>query len=294
MHGILIYEKAAAIYNQGGIAIYLEEAKKLDISLRLVYYEELTYGICDNSLFLEYEGKPIDRIDFAINRCRDYRLANHLQAMGIRVFNNAKVNRIGNHKWETYAYLSGYHIPMPNTLFVPNEKIKSFLKAVKNEVVVKAVHGHGGNQVCLYHPELPNEVERVYDIIKNEDVVIQPFIPGKGQDLRVYVIGNRIIGSVLRTATKDFRSNFSLGGQVEPYTLNEKEIIQVMKIMDCFSFDYVGIDFIVQEEGSLLFNEIEDIVGARMLYQYTDIDAIRLYMQHIKICLSKNDNLIIK
>ncbi len=281
MKGILIYDKASAAYNQGAINIYLQEAKKNSITLSLVYYENLSYGIRDNALFVEYEGKPLNDIEFVINRCKDYRLARQFEAIGIRVFNNANVNKLGNNKWETYEYLSRYHIPMPDTMFVPNEKLKAVLSSLKAKAVVKAVHGHGGNQVCLYQQENSDSVEDILRIMKGEDTVIQPFIKGKGQDLRVYVIGQTIIGAVLRTATKDFRSNYSLGGMVEPYELNPKELCLVRKIIDCFSFDYVGIDFIIKEDGSLLFNEIEDVVGARMLYQCTDIDAISIYMNHI-------------
>ncbi len=281
MKGILIYDKESADYNRNGIAIYLKEAKKYDITLSLVYYEELNYGIRDNLFFIDYEGKLLTDLDFAINRNRDYRLAKHLESMGIRVFNKSLVNRIGNHKWETYEYLLGFHIPMPDTIFVANQKIRDYLSTCKKTVVIKAVHGHGGNQVCCYNPDRPKEIESIIKIMINEDVVIQPFIKGKGKDLRVYVIGEDIIGAVLRTATKDFRSNYSLGGRVELYQLNEHEIEKVHQIMNCIPLDYAGIDFILDEDENLLFNEIEDVVGARMLYECSNIDPIQLYMEYV-------------
>ena len=281
MKGILIYDKESAEYNKNGIAIYLKEAKKHGMTLTLVYYEELYYGIMDNLFYIEYEGKLVTDLDFAINRSRDYRLAKHLESMGVRVFNNSFVNRIGNHKWETYEYLLGYQIPIPDTIFVANQNIRYYLSYCKNKVVVKAVHGHGGSQVCCYHPDRPEEMESIIKTMANEDVVIQPFIKGNGQDLRVYVIGEDIIGAVLRTATKDFRSNYSLGGSVELYQLNENEISKVRQITNCLSLDYAGIDFIIQEDGTLLFNEIEDVVGARMLYVCSNIDAIGLYMEYV-------------
>ena len=30
-----------------------------------------------------------------------------------------------------------------------------------------------------------------------------------------------------------------------------------------------------------MFNEIEDAVGSRMLYRYTDIDVVELYVAHV-------------
>ncbi len=288
MKGIIIYEKSSAVYNRSGIDIYFREAVKLGITLSLVYYENLSYGIHNNLLYVKSEGKLLQDVDFAINRCRDYRLAKHLESMRIRVFNNAKVNRIGNNKWETCEYYSGFHVPMPDTEFVPSYNLENYLKSCKDEIVVKAVHGHGGNQVCLFHPNNRDEIKQICMTMGSEDVVIQPFIPGKGQDLRVYVIGQSIIGAVLRTATNGFRSNYSLGGQVTSYKLTQKVVSQVEKIINCLPVDYVGIDFLIHENGDLLFNEIEDIVGARMLYQCTNIDVISLYMQYILRTLNKN------
>ena len=43
----------------------------------------------------------------------------------------------------------------------------------------------------------------------------------------------------------------------------------------------VGIDFLVDEKGKFLFNEIEDVVGARMLYQLTSINLVEKYLQFI-------------
>lgn len=287
MIGILIYDKESAEYNKAGIKIYEEEAVKYSLNLRLVYYEDLYYGIKNNKYCLWEKEVPITNLQFAINRCRDYRLAQHLELMGVRVFNNSVINKIGNHKWDTHQYLAKFNIPMPDTRFVLNRKLKEYLALVETDVVVKAVHGHGGSQVCLYKPKEEKQIEAICEIMDGEDVVIQPYLKGKGQDLRVYVIGNRIIGAVLRMANKDFRSNYSLGGNVRAYDLNAKEITQVEEIMSHFAFDYVGIDFLIQEDGTLLFNEIEDIVGARMLYHCSDVDPIRLYVKLIHKTLSR-------
>ena len=62
-------------------------------------------------------------------------------------------------------------------------------------------------------------------------------------------------------------------------TADEQELVQ--KIIDLFNFDMVGIDFILDDNGNLVFNEIEDVVGARMLYQCSDIDIVKEYLSYI-------------
>ena len=47
-----------------------------------------------------------------------------------------------------------------------------------------------------------------------------------------------------------------------------------------FDFSLVGIDFVFHR-GKMVFNEIEDVVGARMLYSKTDINIVSLYLDFI-------------
>ena len=102
-----------------------------------------------------------------------------------------------------------------------------------------------------------------------------------GKDLRVWVIGGEIICSILRENDSDFRSNFCLSGRATPYNLNEKETALVKKIISLVDADYIGIDFLFHNN-NLVFNEIEDTVGARMVYEKTDIDILNLYCEYIK------------
>ncbi len=69
---------------------------------------------------------------------------------------------------------------------------------------------------------------------------------------------------MLRVSETDFRSNFCLGGQAEPYELGAEEQYMVPKILEELKTDYVGIDFLF-DQGKMVLNEIEDAVGARML-----------------------------
>ena len=51
-------------------------------------------------------------------------------------------------------------------------------------------------------------------------------------------------------------------------------------LQEKFAFDFVGVDFI-RDGGRWVLNEIEDIVGSRMLYKTTDLDVASLYIKHV-------------
>jgi glutathione synthase/RimK-type ligase-like ATP-grasp enzyme len=105
-------------------------------------------------------------------------------------------------------------------------------------------------------------------------------------------VGKEIVGAVLRLS-KDgkFKANFSLGGTAEPYTLNAEEREMVMRIADHFDFGMAGIDFIFDEKGGFLFNEIEDVAGSRTLSMTSGTDIVRLYLDHIINILNTSQNI---
>ena len=105
-------------------------------------------------------------------------------------------------------------------------------------------------------------------------------------DVRVYLLGGELFAAMERRgAPGDFRSNFCLGGRAvrlaPPPALREA----VERTCALAAFDYAGADFLRDGERYLL-NELEDVVGARMLYTYTELDPIAAFAAHIRRALS--------
>ena len=106
-------------------------------------------------------------------------------------------------------------------------------------------------------------------------------IRDRGRDKRVYLLGGKVLACVERHSQRDFRSNFSLGGSAEPADVSDAELRAVRLINGELKPDFVGVDFIYKD-GVPLLNEVEDIVGTRMLYELTYIDAVGEYAKYIK------------
>lgn len=85
---------------------------------------------------------------------------------------------------------------------------------------------------------------------------------------------------MLRQAEEGFKSNYSLGGNAGIYQLSKEEKETVCKVLKKINIDYGGIDFIFHN-GELMFNEIEDAVGARMVYENTNIDIVGAFAEYI-------------
>lgn len=282
MDAWIVYYKDSAEYNNKYIEFYIEEGKKQGINFKLVFVEDIKFGVKEGRLYLTHFSNEVRLPDFAVVRSIYPKLSKHLELMGVPVYNNSFVSEICNDKAKTYQYLAKTGIPMVDTFFYKNFQIKSRLN-ITGPTVIKAVDGHGGTQVFLVEDMLDyeNRKEEIIKGIGSSDFVLQPRTGTRCQDLRVYVIGKQIIAAVLRTSREGFRANFSLGGDVRLYNLNEEEKRLINTVISEFDFGLVGIDFIIGDKGELIFNEIEDVVGSRMLYKCSDINIVELYLEFI-------------
>lgn len=233
------------------ILIYTEKEARRNAFAIEKFRQELGAVLVDEN----YDGDA----DFVINRTNNYLVAKRFEQRGIRVFNSSRLSEIANDKQLCYDIMEKNNIPIMETRYtgVP--------------VVKKAVDGHGGTQVYLL--DSAEEFENGFVYQKPCDTL--------GKDLRVWLIGGEIVTAILRESKTDFRSNYCLGGSAKPYELNQEETELVKKTAAIANGDYIGIDFIFND-GKLVFNEIEDTVGARMVYDKTDTDIIKLYCDYIK------------
>ena len=126
------------------------------------------------------------------------------------------------------------------------------------------------------------ETEAFITKFKNRNLIVQPYIESAATDIRVFVIGEEVIGAVKRTGNDSFKSNYTLGGSVEKYTLSDWQNKEVTTITSALQSDYIGIDFLLLPDGRWLLNEIEDPVGARSLYSTHDYSVAKILVSYIK------------
>lgn len=155
-----------------------------------------------------------------------------------------------------------------------------------SKYVIKSVTGHGGQEVMLLSEFYTKEKklgrqEGDASVFYNDKYVIQPLMSEYMSDIRIYVIGGRIIGAVKRQVQKGFKSNYSLGGRIslfEPGGYIRKCVDNILTLSD---FSYIGIDFLYSPGKPPVFNEIEDVVGARMLSGCGVNNYIGQYLKYI-------------
>ncbi|WP_232217791.1 RimK family alpha-L-glutamate ligase [Virgibacillus sp. SK37] len=264
---------------------FLEEAASQNISLTLIIREEMTMGLINNQRTILVREKPIRLPDFAVVRTIDTMVQLQLEACGILCCNSSTVSHICNDKALSHHHIANLGIPMVDTIFPQNKNLPE-KSPLPFPCVVKEVSGRGGKQV--YFIQNQEEWDKVSKMTTNNHI-IQSCNVQLGKDLRVFVVGNNIIGAVLRQSNNDFRANYKLGGTASLFHLSNEQVSMVQHIVDNFDFDMVGIDFLFDKRGDLLFNEIEDVVGSRILSAVTDLNIVKTYISHIQEKLKKRN-----
>lgn len=273
MNAWIVYDKDNVDRNTFFIDRWMEASKRRGIGLDLVLSQDIAWGVQDDQLMLQHKGAPA-RPDFVVMRAQHPLLSRHLEAMGIPCYNNSRVADICNDKRQTHSLFQG-RLPMMDTAYVDQA---AFARPFPYPVVVKAAHGCGGREVFLAEDE--QAYHNALKAIAPDSAVVQPLCDEPGRDLRVYVLGDQIVATMMRYSDGDFRSNFGLGGNSKPMPLDAAERRMVDIVMQEFTFGLVGIDFI-RQGGRWVFNEIEDAVGTRMLYMHTGRDIASDYLDLI-------------
>jgi len=213
-----------------------------------------------------------DAPEVVVSRIRDSDILSQLEDYGSTVYNRSSVCRICNDKAFTYSFVKSLGIPILPFSF-PDQGLPP-----GPPWVIKSCIGHGGTEV--FRADSEEDIGNLVSKLDGRKPIIQSFASDPGKDMRVYVLGGRIIATVLRSSETDFRANFKLGGKAELVDPPEQIIKMVKRIVPELMADFIGIDFVFGD-GQVYLNEIEDVVGTRMLYSLTDLDPARMYMEYI-------------
>jgi len=265
LKGYVYYSKAESFRNRAFIDDLILESERIGIELQLLVDDE----------------KPNSDADFILFRDRNPERAATFELEGFRVFNRAEVNRIANDKLWTFELATLLGIPS-----VPTLRIRLIDEIGTYPCVLKTVDGHGGSEVFLCTSKA--DAESFFRQFPDRKLIVQPFIESGARDVRVFLIGKEVVGAVKRTGNESFKSNYTLGGSVEKYTLSKWQKKDAVTIATAIKSDYVGIDFLLLPDGRWMLNEIEDPVGARSLYVTHEFSVAGELMKYIKETFSRD------
>ena len=206
--------------------------------------------------------KPIEnKPDFAIFWDKDIYLAKRLESNGIRLFNTAEAIELCDNKILMYQELARNKIRIPRTLIAPKTfeglgyTDLTFLDTASQNIgwpmIIKEAYGSFGEQVYLVNNK--EEAAHVIKRIGYKDFLMQEFVASsKGRDVRINVVGDKAVASMLRENKDDFRSNISSGGNGTNYEPSKEYIDLAIKATKSLGLSFAGVDVMFGEDGPII------------------------------------------
>ena len=259
----------------------------------MVHRPEVALGICCANVSggVHVVGEKItanERPDFVLFWDKDISLARRLEREGVRLFNSARAIEICDSKTLTAECLAG-KVATPKTLIAP----KTFeglgynkLSFVENAasvlglpLIIKESYGSFGQQVYLARSI--EEAKSIVASLGHKEFIMQEFIAEScGRDVRVNVVGGKVVSAMERYNDQDFRSNISNGGKMKTATLSPEAEAVAIKATELIGLDFAGVDVLFGNNGPIIC-EVNSNPHFKSSLECTGVDMSEEIMDYI-------------
>lgn len=240
---------------------------------------------------IDYKGKPLSSYDAVIPRIGSSvtfygtAVVRQFEQMGTFTLNSSHAITISRDKLRSLQVLSRYKLGMPATAFVRDRK--SILGAIERvggaPVVIKLLEGTQGIGVIL--AETTKVAEAIIETLQStrQQVIIQKFVAeSKGKDLRAFVIGDRVVAAMRRSAVgTEFRSNVHRGGTTEAVTLSPEFEATAVRAAHILGLRVAGVDMLEGTDGPQIM-EVNSSPGLEGIETATGLDIAGDIIKHLE------------
>jgi RimK family alpha-L-glutamate ligase len=210
-------------------------------------------------------------------------LFTYLEAKGAFIINSKNTIDLCANKYNTTVKLKMDGVPVPRTSLISDIKsLDSVLNSIGNEfpIVVKTLRGSAG--VGVSRIDSKESLKGVLQTLwkHRAQLLVQEYID-TDYDVRSVVMDGKVIASMKRKRIKeDFRSNYSLGGDVEKYTLSPKEEAIVLNAAKSSGAFFCGVDHMMKD-GEPYVLEVNSSPGSKGVQKATGINTISVLFDYI-------------
>ena len=229
------------------------EAKKLNINLRFVYTEEIDITEPQKNNFIIINGIPTPPPSCLLVRVGANAFVRSAIQMfenkGIPTINSAESIRISSDKFVSIQRFSQYNLPIPKTIQVSFPiNIEKVERNFQYPIVVKRNFGSLGKGVDLCKNR--NDIFKSRHLTRKKSIIFQEFIKDSiGRDIRVFVIGGKAVGAIVRNAPPgNFKSNLTTGGKASKCKLSDRLIFLAEKCAEAHNLEIAGVDILFDKD----------------------------------------------
>ncbi|MEM2888018.1 MAG: RimK family alpha-L-glutamate ligase [Candidatus Bathyarchaeia archaeon] len=198
-------------------------------------------------------------------------ILHRLERLGMYILNPPSAIEKSVDKFFTLSLLEEAGLPVPKTIAVEsaNAALKVF-RELGEDIVVKPIFGSRGiGSARISNKDVAERVFRALEF-NHQIIYIQEFVPHGNYDLRIFVLGNRILSS-MRRVSENWKTNVSQGAVPEPYYPSREITDLALKGAKTLGCQIAGVDILETKDGPLII-EINSQPGWRGLQSITQIN----------------------
>ncbi len=183
-----------------------------------------------------------------------------LKKIGIPIINNPNAIRLAKNKTHSLFQLAMSGLPItPSAVNFSQFKLKPLFNFIKkDDFICKVNKSSLGRGVALIKSKI--SLISIFELlaaknIKPSTLLFQKYIhESKGKDIRIIVVGKKIVAIMERSAQGiDFRSNLSGGGEGKKIDRLSPEIKKIsIKAIETLGLDYGGVDILISRRKPLI------------------------------------------
>ncbi|HHU07998.1 MAG TPA: 30S ribosomal protein S6--L-glutamate ligase [Clostridiaceae bacterium] len=273
-----------------------EEAVSRGHEVDIIKYKNCYVSIEENDNKVFYNGEPLGHYDAIIPRIANSMtkygttIVRQLEMQG--VYSTAKSIAIvrARDKLRSMQLLAKYGVDIPKTVVSRNNSdIDDLLEQLGGTpIIIKLARGTHGNGVVLAETKkAAKSVLQAFYVMDADgtNILLQEFIKeSAGTDIRVFVVGGRVVASMQRQSlTDDFRSNLHQGGMGIPIKLTDIEKKTAIRSARAMGLGIAGVDIMRSNRGPLVLEVnaspgfgIEKVTGRNVavkIIEYAELNA---------------------
>jgi ribosomal protein S6--L-glutamate ligase len=253
----------------------------------LIHFKDRT--LCDYEAIIPRIGASITFYGTAVVR--------QFEMINIYTANSSLSISRARDKLRSLQLLAQKKISLPITSFAHSTKeTTKILDLVGGApLIIKLLEGTQGKGVV--YAETKKAAESVIDAFREMDAhfLVQKFIKeSKGSDIRCFVIGNKVVASMMREAKEgEFRSNLHRGGIAKAVKITPEENDLALKAAKAMGLNIAGVDLLRSNHGPLII-EVNSSPGLEGIEKSTNINIAREIIKYIELNYLKSKTLKIK
>ncbi|ANU25656.1 ATP-grasp domain-containing protein [Planococcus versutus] len=228
--------------------------------------------------------------DFAVLLDKDILLGYFLKSRGVPVYNDPAVIDLCDNKATQYVQLAAQNLPMPRTIVAPKVypsfsiKDSGYFEKVIDRLTLPMIikEGHGSFGMKVYLIETKAQFYEKVESLRGVDFVFQEFIEtSRGRDIRVNIVGGKIVAAMYRHSETDFRANITNGGVASPITLTSSQQQLALTAAHAVGAIFAGVDLLFGENDEPLVCEVNAAAHIRNILNVTGINVADAMIAYI-------------